>query len=128
MTLVAYTVCDNGLRFFTDLSGVCVSYDPQLLKRMIADRDGAVQRNKAHVESMREQLSEVQAQQTLPPIVNLIMEHNHKMVEEQIREHRRVSTAEAAINDQLVRDVMYFDDTKQAVAYTAGVAVVAEES
>ena len=117
---VAYTVCDNGLRFFTDLSGVCVSYDPQLLKRMIAERDGAVQRNKAQVESMREQLKDVQAQQALPPIVNLIMEHNSKAVEEQIRENRRVSTAEAAINDQLVRNVMFFVKIKDAVAYTAG--------
>lgn len=120
MTFIAYTICDNGLRFFTDLSGVCVSYDPQVLKRTIAERDGHVQRNKEHVDSMREQLKEVQAQQNLPPIVNLIMEHNHKMVEEQIREQRRVSTAEATVNDNLVRDVMYFDDIKQAIAYTAG--------
>jgi hypothetical protein len=121
---VAYTVCDNGLRFFTDLSGVCVSYDPQLLKRMIADRDGALQRNKAHVESMREQLKGVQEQMNLPPIVNLIMEHNAKAVEEQTRENRRVSTAEAAINDQLVRDVMFFGNVEDAVAYTAGGARV----
>ena len=117
---VAYTVCDNGLRFFTDLSGVCVSYDPQLLKRMIAERDGCLQRNKAQVESMREQLKEVQAQQALPPILNMILEHNTKAVEDQTRENRRVSTAEAAINDQLVRDVMFFEDVKDAVAYTAG--------
>lgn len=118
---VAYTVCDNGLRFFTDLSGVCVSYDPQLLKRMIVDRDDEVQRNKAHVDSVREQLNEVQAQQALPPIVNLIMEHNSRAVESQVRENRRISTAEAAINDHLVRDIMYFEDIKDAIAYTAGI-------
>ena len=117
---VAYTVCDNGLRFFTDLSGVCVSYDPQLLKRMIAERDGAVQRNKAHVESMRAELNKVREQQALPPIVNQILEYNSRAVEEQVREQRRVSTAEAAINDQLVRNVMFFIKIKDAVAYTAG--------
>jgi len=117
---VAYTVCDNGLRFFTDLSGVCVSYDPQLLKRMVADRDGAVQRNKAHVESMRAELNKVREQQALPPIVDLILEHNSKVVEEQAREQKQYSTAEAAINDQLVRDVMFFENINDAVAYTAG--------
>jgi hypothetical protein len=125
---VAYTVCDNGLRFFTDLSGVCVSYDPHLLKRMIAEREGHVQRNKAQVESMREQLKEVEAQQALPLLVNQILAHNTKAVEEQIRESRRISTAEAALNDQLVRDVMYFDDIKQAIAYTAGVISTIEEA
>jgi hypothetical protein len=123
---IAYTICDNGLRFFTDLSGVCVSYDPQVLKRTIAERDGCLQRNKAHVEAMEKELREMQDKQSLPPIVTLIREHNSRALEEQVREHRRVSTAEATVNDQLVRDVMFFEDVKSAVAYTAGVSAVEE--
>jgi len=122
MTYIAYTICENGFRFFADLAGVCVSYDPKLIKQVIAERDGTVQRNKLHVQAMEEQVQQMKEHQSLPPIFDVITEHNRRVVTEQAHETKRIVTAEAVIHDQLVRDVMYFDDIKEAMAYTFGIA------
>jgi hypothetical protein len=119
---IAYTLCDTGHRFFADLTGLCVSYDPNLIKRVIADRAGAAQQNKQHVEATEASVNEMKARGEVPTIMHVIVDHNRRVVQEQINENRRLPTAEALINDQLVRDVMYFDDIKEAMAYTFGIA------
>jgi hypothetical protein len=122
MTYIAYTTCDTGHRFFADVNGLCVSYDQKLIKRIVADVTGAVQNNKQHVEAMEASIREMKAQQAIPPIVDVVIEHNRRVVQEQINENKRLPTAEAVLNDQLVRDVMYFEDIKDAISYTVGAA------
>jgi hypothetical protein len=122
MTYIAYTICENGFRFFADVAGVCVSYDPKLIKQVIAERDGTVHRNKLHVQAMEDQVRQMKEQHALPPIFDVITEHNRRVVTEQVHEVKRIVTAEAVIHDQLVRNVMYFEDIKEAIAYTAGVS------
>lgn len=118
MTFIAYTLCDNGFRFFADLSGVCVSYDPKLIKMIIAQRSEAIQHNQKNTEEMEKQLLDVTGE--VPSIITHIMEFNKKVIKAQVTEHKRTGVAEASINDQLVRDVMCFDDVMAAVNYTRG--------
>jgi hypothetical protein len=120
MTYIAYTLCDNGFRFFADLSGVCVSYDQKLIKGIIAERGETIKAQQEHTKAMERQLEEAKAQGPVPPIIDTIMIHNRRVVQEQVVEHKRTSVAEAAVNDQLVRGIMYFDDINDAIAYTKG--------
>ena len=122
MTYIAYTICDTGHRFFADMTGLCLSYDQNLIKRVICDRDGSAQSNRQHVEAMEASVREMKVQQALPPVVDVVLEHNRRVVQAQINENRRLPTAEAVLNDQLVRNVMYFEDVKDAIAYTVGAA------
>jgi hypothetical protein len=119
---IAYTLCDTGHRFFADLSGLCVSYDPKLIKRVIADRDGVAWQSKQHVEAMEATIKEMKERAEVPPIVSVVVDHNRRVVQEQINENRRLPTAEAVLNDQLVRDVMFFENVKDAITYTVGAA------
>jgi hypothetical protein len=127
MMIIAYTVCDTGHRWFTALEGVCISYDKKLIQAIIAERHASTCMVKEHVEEAEKQLRVIGEQQSLPPIVDSIMTHNRKTVQARVQEQRRFATAEAVVNDALVRDVMYFDNVPAAMAYTAGTARTAEE-
>ncbi len=117
---IAYTVCNTGHRWFTDTNGVCISFDPKLIQHVIADYDACVQRNKTDVAEMEQQLAEVKQQTPIPPIVERIHSRNRESVKAQISEHKRAALAEAVLNDMLVRDIMWYDNLKDAIAYSLG--------
>lgn len=120
MTYVAYTLCDNGFRFFADISGVCISYDPKLIKSVIAERGQIIKTHQEHTTAMEEQLRGEQVPEGLPPLIDMIMKHNKRVIQTQVVEHKRTGAAEATINEALVRDIMYFEDIKDAIAYSEG--------
>lgn len=117
---LAYTNCENGYRHFTHLHGVDVSYDKKFIDHLIQERSVQTKALKDHVQFTEAQVAMAKEHADLPPHLDFVMDHNRKVVLEQMSWLKRLSTAEAALNGELVRDVMFFPDVQMAIAYTLG--------
>lgn len=118
MTFVCYTSCESGHRHFTCLTGVAVSYDPRFIEYLIQCR-------REHMESVAQTVRQTEQgvidhdmQEKLAPM----LAHNNKVIGEMRTWTKRMTTAEASINGELVRNVMYFQKREQAIAYSRGTA------
>jgi hypothetical protein len=121
MTYIAYCNAETGFRHFTHIYGVDVSYDRRFIEHVIRERAAQATAMKNHHQFTEAQLAEAKAQiGSMPPQLDAIMEHNRKIIIDQMTYAKRLTTAEAALNGELVRDVMMFENIEDAVAYTAG--------
>lgn len=121
MMFICFAHCETGFRNFSPLEGTVISYDPKYLQWLIAQEATKTDMLKNHAQMTEQQVRELRDQMNLPPMVDHALEQQRKAVIDQIRYQRRLATAEAAVNGNLVRNVMYTEDMKQAIAYTAGV-------
>jgi hypothetical protein len=117
---ICYTYCDNGVRVFTPVEGVCISYDRKFIDIIIKERKGNTEVLKAHHDMQEIVVSDMKAQMAVPSIVDVALHKNRETVSEQISNTKRLATAEAVVNGELVRNVMYFQDIKKAIAYSEG--------
>lgn len=122
MTFIAYTNCETGFRHFTDLNGVDLSFDKKFIEHIIKERSSQTNLMKEHHEQQERDLATAKEQAgNIPPIMDCIMAQNRKTIVDQLLWVKRLSTAEAALNGELVRDVMFFEKIEHAVEYTTGV-------
>ena len=121
MTYVCWTSCENGFRHFTDLHGVAMSYDPHFIACVVKERGEHVDLAKKQQQDNEVRMREAKEQTgQIPPVFDAIMEHNRKTLIEQMTFQKRLSTAEAVLNGDVVRNVMFFEDLDKAIEYSRG--------
>lgn len=113
MTFIGYTSCENGFRHFTCLTGVAISFDKDFIAWLVQSRKDHL----AGVEVAMETNKKLAAEQGTP-IDPRLEEQNQKIIKEQKSWNRRVQYAEATINGELVRNVVFFDDVNKAIVYS----------
>ena len=122
MTFIAYTSCENGFRHFTSLDGVCVSFDKRFIEHLIKTRGSAADTLKQQHQLSEQQLGQLKAHVELPPQIDDILRYNQQIVSEQLAFAKRLVTAEAVLNGELVREVRFFPKKEQAIKYTVGMS------
>lgn len=120
MTFIAYANAETGFRHFSHVYGVDVSYDRRFIEHIIRERAAQATAMKDHHQFTEAQLAEAKAHCNMPPQVDALMEHNRKVIVDQMTYAKRLTTAEVVLNGELVRNVMFFEKIEDAIEYTAG--------
>lgn len=121
MTFVAYTNCETGFRHFTDLTGVDASFDMLYVKYIRAEKEKRLDEMRQAAGSLSYQAAEIAEQQArIPGAMQMALDHNKHVLDMHTTWLKRVATAEAVLNGELVRDVMFFQELEQASNYTKG--------
>lgn len=115
-----YTYCETGFRSFAHIAGVEISYDRKLIAYEVEQERSKRNIVSEQVGHMERAVAEHAA--SLPPAVQHAIDHNRKVVDQLQQFAKRLATAEAVLNGRLVRDLMFCDDIKTAIAYSTGSA------
>lgn len=116
MNFIAYTDCANGFRYFTALTNVGVSFDPRLIDRLIDEHKQAAE----DMEARRTEAENHPFVKMIGGLTDSDKQHNLKVVADQQMLAKRITTAEAAVDGHLVREVMCFHTWQEAANYTMG--------
>lgn len=117
-TWLMYTNCETGFRHYTAHEGVDVSLDPRYIQYIIQRRRDQVLAVEKQAESTESLIQKIMPEPSQS--VNAIMDYNKNIIEEQKSWLKRLSTAEAVLNGELVRDLMLSNSHIEAIRYTQG--------
>jgi len=115
MTFICYVSCENGFRHFTCVNGVALSYDRNFIQWCIAGRKQHMANTEIEVEESKKKAAEQGI--TLDP---RLAEHNERTMKELRAWTRRIISAEAVLNGDLIRSMQFVDKLEDAIAYSRG--------